>query len=199
MSLDPVIEAYLSGNPVRVAHLVEFCFKTQARRVHNGNTKITTGGHDWFPLNKLGSIEGIDEAGSLEAQRMRFGVSGVDPRFLTLFTMAAEEAKEEYVNRPARVYYQFRDDEWQLLGDPVARAFGLMDNIGISAQPVEDGGTSYTQRSLSITAQNFLAARRAPSASFYTNIDQLRRSPGSRGLEYVSETIETNIALPWDI
>lgn len=197
MSLDPVIETYLSGNNPRNAHLVEFCFKTQARRVWNGNYQLTAGGHVWFPLNKLGSIEGIDDPGILESQEMRFTVSGVDTRFLELFTMVSAEAKEEYVGRHVRVYLQFFDEEWQKLGDPVARAFGLMSTIGVSARPVESDGVSYIQRVIAISADNFLANRRSPRASFYTHLDQQLRSPGDRGLQHISDLIETQIPQPF--
>lgn len=198
MSLDPVIQAYLLGNTVRVAHLVEFCFKTQTRRLWNGSYElVTSDDHHWFGLRKLGAIEGIDEPGALEASEMKFTVSGVDDRFLTLFTMASDESRDEYVERHARIFYAFFDEDWQNLGDPVARAFGIMGTIGLSANPVEDGGKSFTRRTISITAQNFLAARRSPPFSNYSTIDQQHRSPGDRGLEHISELIDTNIALPW--
>ncbi len=195
MSLPTVIQAILQGRTVRVAHLVEFCFLTQSRRLWNGSFElVTSDDHHWFGLRKLGQIEGLEEAGALESAEMRFSVSGVDSRFLELFTLAAAESKAEYVNRHVKVFYQFFDADWQILDAPVACAAGLMDNIGVDAQPVAGGGT---QRIISITAQNIFHGRGRPPASFYTMRDQMNRSDGDRGLEHIYELIETNIETPW--
>src|SRR6185503_2492894 len=115
MALSSTIKACLAGKTVRAAHLVEFCFKTQARRVWNGNYKLHAGGHDWFGLRKLGTIEGFEQGNDLSAEQMRFTVSGVDARFLNIIKTAIGEDKDEYVGRLAEVFLCFFDENWQVL------------------------------------------------------------------------------------
>ena len=197
MSLPTVIQARLDGRRVIVAPLVEFCFLTQPRRVWPGNYMLDAGGHQWFGLNKLGAGMEIADPGDLEASEMKFFVSGVDDRFLELFTLAAGESRAEYVGRHVRVYEQHFDDDIQKLDEPQAVTAGIMDSISIDAHPIEVDGVHYTQRIIGITAQNIFHGRSGSSASFYTNQDQQRRSPGDRGLEHKTGLVEVNIETPW--
>ncbi len=197
MTLSAVIQAKLDGRTVRVAPLVEFCFLSGPRRVWSGNYTLNAGGHDWFGLNKLGAGMEIADVGDLEAGEMKFFVSGVDDRFLELFTIVAGESRAEYVGKHVRVYEQYFDDDWQKLDEPQAATAGIMDSIGIESRPVEDDGKSYTQRIISISAQNIFYGRSNSSASFYTHQDQQRRSPGDRGLEYKDQLVELKIKVPW--
>lgn len=198
MALPAVIQALLQGREVRGPHLVEFCFLSGPRRLSNLSYTINAGGHDWFGLRKLGAtIEGLDEPGALEYSELRFSISGVDPRFVELFTLASTESKEEYVGRHVRVYRQFMNDEWQKLDEPQSAAAGIMHNIGIDLRPVQDGGTWYTERVISILAHNMFEGRGRPPASFYTPQDQQLRSPGDRGCNNITSIIETNIPFPW--
>lgn len=197
MPYSEVIQARLDGRRVNVAVLVEFCFLSGPRRVWPGNYVLNAGGHDWFGLNKLGAGMSIEDPGDLEASEMKFFVSGVDSRFLELFTIAASESREEYVGRHVRVYEQHFDEDWQKLDDPQAVTAGIMDSIGIESHPIEVDGVHYTQRIISISAQNIFHGRSNSSASFYTHQDQMRRSPGDRGLEYKAELVDLNIEVPW--
>lgn len=197
MTYSAVIQARLDGRRVNVAPLVEFCFLSGPRRVWPGNYTLAAGGHLWFGLNKLGAGMEIADVGDLEAGEMKFFVSGVDERFLELFTIAAGESREEYVGKHVRVYEQYFDEDWQKLDDPQAVTAGIMDAIGIDSQPIESDGVHYTQRIISITAQNIFYGRSNSSASFYTMQDQQRRSPGDRGLEHKTGLVEVNIETPW--
>lgn len=190
MSLPTVIQTLLEGRTVRVAHLVEFGFCTQVRRLWNGSYTLTTGGHEWFGLRKLGSIDGLDDEGVMQASQLKFTVSGVDARFLSL---AIGEDKSEYIGRMVFVFMQFFDEDWQKLDEPVARAAGIMDGIEISRQRAGDGW----QRIATITAENIFYARGLPPAGYFTNRDQQIRHPGDRGLDKIPEIQETVIKVPW--
>lgn len=192
MSLSATIQTLLEGRTVRVAHLVEFCFRSQARRLWNGSYQLRAGGHDWFGLSKLGSIEGIEDDGGLQAQEMKFSISGVDSRLLAV---AVSEDRADYIGAHVKVYYNFFGEDWQNLeDDPVARAAGIIDGLEVTRQPMEGGGT---RRVISLTAQNIFYGRVIPPASFFTNRDQGQRFPGDRGLSYVGDLVETNIPFPW--
>lgn len=190
MSLPAVIQTLLEGRTVRVAHLVEFGFCTQMRRLWNGHYTLTAGGHEWFGIRKLGSIEGLDDEGLLQASQMKFTVSGVDARFLSL---AIGEDKSEYIGKMVKVFLQFFDQDWQPLDEPVARAAGIMDGIELSRQRAGDGW----QRIATITAENIFYGRSVPPYGYFTNSDQQNRHPGDRGLEKIPEIQEAVIQVPW--
>jgi hypothetical protein len=194
MSFPSVIQTALEGGAVRCAHLVEFLFKTQTRRLWNGSYKLSANGHDWFGIRKLGTIEGLDDPGNLEAGDMRFTVSGVDPRMLAIIQLALTEHKEEYIDRLVQVWLGFFDEDWQLLDAPIARAAGMMDRIEVTRAGLEDGSS---RRTISISAHNIFSGRSSAPASFYTDADQKLRSPGDRGLETIDESVETVVQVPW--
>lgn len=197
MTAPLIIQQKRDSRIVRVAPLVEMRFLGGTRRVWAGNREISAGGHSWFGLNKLGAMIDISDVGDIEASEMRFTLSGIDTRFLELFTMAADEARAEYVGRPVRVYECYFDDDWQVIESPEAHACGIMDSIEFDAHPVEMDGNWYTQHVITLTAQNLFSGRSGTSASFYSNLDQQRRSPGDRGLEYKAQLVELNIEVPW--
>lgn len=191
MSLPTVIQTLLEGRTVRVAHLVEFGFCTQVRRLWNGSYTLTTGGHEWFGIRKLGSIDGLDDEGVLQASQLKFTVSGVDARFLSL---AIAEDRSEYIGRMVFVFMQFFDEDWQKLDGPQARAAGIIDGLQVTRSPIKDGGW---QRTVTITAENIFYGRGLPPAGYFTNRDQQIRHPGDRGLEFIPEIQETVIKVPW--
>ena len=192
MALPETITALLAGRTVRCAHLVELCFATQARRIWNGNYKITTSdGHDWFGDKKLIGIDGLDHDGEGQSAELRIPVSGVDERFLNL---AISSDKAEYIDKHVKVYHQFFDSDWSLLDAPQARAAAIIDGIEISRGPMEPSGTL---RAIVITAQNIFYGRSAPPAALYSHTDQQLRHPGDRGLGYMSDLQDTNIPFPW--
>lgn len=191
MALSATISALLAGRTVRCAHLVEFCFAGQARRFWNGSYKITTGGHDWFGLSKLGGVDGVEGgSGDLAAAKLKFTVSGVDARLLA---MAVSANRAGYIGEIAKVFYQFFDEDWQVLDDPVAAAAGIIDGVETSRQQSENG----TTRTIAVTATNIFYGRGLPPASFFTNADQQQRFTGDRGLSYLSDLQDTNIPFPW--
>lgn len=194
MSLPTVIQTLLEVRTVRVAHLVEFGFCTQVRRLWNGSYTLTTGGHDWFGLRKLGGIEGLDDEGVMQASQMKFTVTGVEPRLASFLADAVAEDRSEYIGRIVRVWHQFFDEDWQKLDNPVARAAGIIDGLQVTRSPIKDGGW---QRTVTITAENIFYGRGLPPAGYFTNRDQQIRHPGDRGLEFIPEIQETVIKVPW--
>jgi hypothetical protein len=192
MALSATISALLAGRTVRCAHLVELCFATQARRIWNGSYKITTSdGHDWFGLNKLLGIEGLEHDGDGQSSELRVTVSGADARFLAL-AISADES--EYMGRHIKIYNQFFEGDRTLLDEPQARAAGIIDGIGVTRSPRDPNGT---RRTITINAQNMFYGRGQPPASYYTDSDQQLRFPGDRGLQYIAALQDTNIPFPW--
>lgn len=189
--VDEAVIALLEEHKLLVAHLVKFDFVSEATYLWNGHHDLITGGHTWKGLRKLGGIDGLEDTADLTATQLRFTLSGVDGAVLAI---AIAEDRTQYVGRLVTVWLQFFDSEWQPVGDPIARACGLMDGMPISRSRDQDGGSV---RILTLTAENIFSGRGIPPAGNYTDPDQKFRSPGDRGLEFVSEVQNTVINVPW--
>jgi hypothetical protein len=192
VSLPTVIQTLLEGRTVRVAHLVEFGFCTQVRRLHNGNYTLTAGGHEWFGLRKMGAIDGLDDEGPLQASQKKFTVSAVDARFLAT---AIAEDRSEIIGRIGRTWLAFFDEDWQVVDEPVARDACILDGMEVSKSSGDKGQT--WQRVATITGENIFYGRGTPSNGYFTPSDQRQRHPGDRGLDPVWEIQEAVIEVPW--
>lgn len=192
MDLEAAVQTMLNGRIVRVAHAVEFQFDSPVY-LWNGFRNVTTpDGKTWTAIGGLGSIDGMDEDDSnMQSTELRLTLSGADP---SLLQTAVSEDREGYVGKLVFVWLIFFDSEWQPIGNPVARKAGIIDGIEVSRHSSDEGPAT---RTLSVTAQNIFYGRSVPPAAFYTNRDQQIRSPGDRGLQFVSDSQETVIPIPW--
>ncbi len=189
--VDPDVVTLLSQRALRVAHLVQFDFLTTPKYLWNGFHDLTTGGHTYQGLRKLGAIDGLEDQADMTATQLKFTLSGVDAVVLAL---AIGEDRDEYVGRMVTVWLQFFDSDWQKKGDPIARAAGIIDGIEISRARDQDGASI---RTLTLTAENIFYGRGIPPAGNYTDRDQQFRFPGDRGLSFVNEVQNTVIQVPW--
>lgn len=186
------IHDILDGRVVRVGHLVEFWFGSP-QRLWNGFRNIKTSDDKvWYGIGGLGSISGLeDEHDNLQSTEMRLVVSGVDS---ALLQTAISEDRSLYVGKLVIVYLLFFNKDWQPLDLPVARKAGIIDGIDVSHVGNEDGTRT---RTIGVTAQNIFFGRSVPPAAYYSNRDQQFRKPGDRGLEFISDSMDTVIQIPW--
>lgn len=194
--LSAAIQEMLNGRIVRVGHLVELQFDTTSNiapvYLWNGSRTINVGGNDYVGRRELLSIDGLEEEGdNLQASELRISVSGVEPGLLQA---AVSEDRGSYVGRPALVKLHFFDQDWQLLGDPIARNASIIDGIEIDWSANDDGSQT---RPLTVTAQNMFYGRSVPPAGNYSNRDQQFRSPGDRGFEFVGNVPGRVTQVPW--
>jgi len=186
------IQNMLNGRTVRVAHMVELLLDSP-KRMWNGFRDVTTSdGKTWNGLGGLGSITGLEEDDTnMQSTELRLTVSGVDA---ALLQTAIAEDRALYIGKLIIIWLVFFDEEWQPIETPIARKAAIIDGVDVSRHSSDEGPSV---RSLSMVAQNLFYGRSLPPAAFYSNRDQQIRSPGDRGFEFVSDSIETVIPVPW--
>ena len=191
-AFDSVIAAYLKGNVVNLAPLVEFRFRDAPQYLWGGEWSFTSGGKKWSGTKNgvVTGIDGLDQAATLESSTMTFTLSGVDPDIMAL---ARSEDRAAYVGRIAIVYLQFFDTDWQPMADPWALKAGIMGTMAISRTNTEKGSTV----SVALPANNIFYGRGVAPAAYYTDRDQKLRHPGDRGLEFITDLQDYSYPVPW--
>lgn len=191
MSFFPeTIAAHLGGRTVRASFLVLFDFATEPMRIWTGAGKITSGGYEWHGLGALGSISGLEQAVNGEAPETTFVLSGINSEILTL---ARQEWREEALNRLAKVYLQFHNDEddrpRELFDEPYAIWAGRMQTPRFELQ-------GPTKRRITVSAESLFSLRSRPAFSQYTDTDQKLRFSGDRGFEFVPGLVNKIVTWP---
>lgn len=194
VDLSPAIAEALAGNTIRVAPMVYLGYATGPVRVWAGLGTITSGGQTWYGLGDLGSISSLEPPNGGAAPEVTLTLSCVardDSGAVLLADLVAKakDSQSEIKGRPATVYFQHFDEDWQVLGDPLAVFSGLMHQPKISA-PGEN--TRVFELSL-----EWVFGRRAISPFGYlTDTDQQALFAGDRGLELVPSMQNKSVKWP---
>lgn len=193
MNFEPAIEAQLDGRVVMAAALVELGLDPNPIRLWNGNGLLVTqvGAPDereWEGLGGLGTIEEIGQATNGASPTQSIALSGIDPRISSLATGPSAD----YYGAIVRIYLQWFDEDWQVLGDPVAISVRLLDRLRAARHARDDG---QIVRTVTAKTESPLSLRRRPPFAYFTDRDQKRRHSGDRGFEHVS-TVERTITFP---
>ena len=171
MDFNETIEAQLKGRVVRKTRMVHLDFVSGAMGVWPGFGRLRTkDGREWLGLGELASVQGIAGAIGGQTPELILTISGVDADFAPKVKGEADE----YVNRAVVVYDQFFDEEWGLLDEPYAAAFGLMRKLTVSREANAGGFT----RTISISAESPLVGKRRAKFAYLTPQDQRNRHPG---------------------
>lgn len=189
MDFSPAIEAQLSGKTVRKAPLIELMFASGTVYLWNGFRKLRTlDGRLWEGTKGHGQLTGLQQSFEGNAPQMTLELSAVDQRFIT----TAIGETDEYYDRMVRIWAQFFDADWQPLGLPYARQWGLMKSLTPSREAEEDGFS----RKIVLNIESPFAKRRRPRHGFMTDRDQQNRFTGDRGCERVAGIQNRTIAWP---
>ena len=175
MPLDPTIAGAVSAPVVRASLLADLEFADDPRRYWLGFGPLLAGGVYWEGTAGLARISGLSAPIGTTAQQVTFSLSGVDARTVALAKSQSARVK----GRPATVFLQLFDPDWQTLGDPIHLWSGAMDLMTYRIA----GGGLYE---VSLSAESIWAGRRKPAFGFYTDADQQARHPGDRGLEQIA-------------
>lgn len=167
--------AALANRTVRLAWLVRLNFASEEMRLWLGRGALVAGGETWSGLGELGSISGLESPLGGTAPVTTLALSGVSASLIGKARDASAEAK----GRPARVYMQFFDENWQTLDAPYAVMSGVMDQMSIQA-------TGPETRTIEMTVEWLFTRRAVPPFGFLSDRDQKSLHPGDRGLEYVA-------------
>lgn len=189
------INAYLAGRKVNMRPLALFDFRHGEEPLWGGEYPLTSGGKTWKGLGRIATMDGLDQAATLESSAMTFQLSGVEPEGTdtAYLTIAASDDRAQYVRRLVTVSLQFFDDDWQPLDSPYAIKAGLMATMQMSRSRT---GTGF-QRTISVQANNIFYGRGVAPASFYTDRDQQKRYPGDLGLQFIPALQDKQIPVPW--
>lgn len=182
--------AALVGATVRVAMLTELQFASRTMRVWNGAGIITIAGYDWEGLGDMGSIDGLTQTREPTSSKVTMRLSGVNSEILTL----AARSTEDVQGRPAYVWLQLFDGEWQPIGARLPIFAGRMQRITIQRSEASD--LSGGERICALEVENVFAARSRPSAGRWTDADQQSRQPGDRFFQFVPAQREQKIIWP---
>lgn len=189
------INAYLAGRSVKMRPLALFDFRDGEMALWGGEYPLVSGGKTWQGLGSIASIDGLDQAATLESSAMTFTLSGVEvPDAGTSFSDIAKSSdRANYARRMVTVYLQFFDDDWQPLDDPYALKAGIMTNMLMSRSRMQNGYL----RTISLQANNIFYGRGVAPASFYTDRDQQSRFPGDLGMQFIPGLQSKQIPVPW--
>lgn len=189
MIFSEAAKVQMAGGLVRAALGLEMHFASGIERLWEGFGPLTTNdGKTWKGTAALGSIEGISQSINGSAPEVRFRLSGVDAEF----AVKAKAEAEEYVYRPAIVYIQFFDDDWQPLDNPYALTVVRMTGLEVSF----DGSGDERVYEVAVNAETPFAVRRRAPFGYLTDRDQQLRHPGDKGLERVAGIDNKNITFP---
>lgn len=189
------INAYLAGRKVNMRPLALFDFRDGEMPVWAGEYDLVSGGKTWKGLGSVASVDGLDQAATLESSPMTFTLSGVEKpgTGTTFISIAKSSDRANYIKRLVYVYVQFFDDDWQPLDDPFALKAGIMADMQMSRSRTNGG----VLRTITMQANNIFYGRGVAPAAFYTDRDQQTRFPGDLGMQFIPSLQSKQIPVPW--
>lgn len=178
--VDTTAAAKLSTRQYGAAVFAELGFKSGTLRVHSGanGQVLSWQGFDWYGAGEMGTLSAIDEDDQLQAGSVELGLSGLDA------TVVSAALNEDYLGRPAKLWFAVLDEEHKLIGEPIGPFSYTMD--------IMDGVVGPTS-AVKLTAQNKLADWARPKERRYTDTDQQQEFPGDLGLEFVSQMVDKEL------
>jgi hypothetical protein len=130
----------------------------------------TTEGAIYQSHGMLGAVPQINTALNGEADRLDFIMSGVE---ISGTAAALAHAEASLIRRRALdLGLVFFDEDWQQIGSPFWLASYTADCLTVAY----DGTSDPPTRTIKISAGNVFTARKQQNLSFFTQIDQQRRS-----------------------
>jgi hypothetical protein len=180
------VAAYLAGQTINVAWLVEFDFTSVTVRCWQGYGAINAGGYSWDGIGELGAISGLESAIGAIAPQVSFQLSGVSPTLITEAMSASSEVK----GRNVTVYIQFFDQAMQPLDNPYAIFCGLMDVMKVKA----DGPAT---RTIELTAEGLFSRRGVPPWGYLSASSQRALYPGDAALDMMQQMQNISTGWPW--
>lgn len=172
--ITPAMQAAIAQSQYTLFLFVELQFGSGTVRFCTAGHDVDWNGFTWLGVGKIGSIEGIQEDSSLQANVYRLTLSGLDPEIIEI------AMQEDYAGRPARMWLPMVDlTTGAIIADPLMIMRAKMD-----AMELVHGTTA----SISLSIESELAAWDRPKVRRYTDADQKSEYPSDRGFEFVSQS-----------
>ena len=178
------VAALQRGAVVRAARLVRLDFTSGTRFLHQGVGPLRTAdGTVWSGIGELGQISDIEQAVVPTDGAPSLTLSGVDLGLIAATLAASSEVK----GRPARIFDQNYDEDWNLLDTPDVRSAGLMDRMTIT----DNGPTA----NITVSMLTLLYRRRRSAFAYLNHASQTKLYPGDQGLRELAALVQR--ARPW--
>lgn len=175
-----------AGGSYGVAWLVELEFLAATVYYTTAPVQVDTAGHSYLALGNFAEVGNLQESADTAADKLAFSLAITDSALLA----AAMGDPATYRGRPARLYLQLFDEQFQPAGARVLRWQGYMDRLNISRRPAgPEGGAGGGRIEMQCSRAGMARARRAEGLRL-TDQQQQSRYPGDTGLRYVRTLIE---------
>lgn len=179
------VAALQRGAVVRATRLVRLDFASSTSFLHQGVGPLRTAdGTVWSGIGELGEISDIEQAVVPSGGAPSLTLSGVDLGLIAKTLAASSEVK----GRPARIFEQHFDENWNLLDAPRPAFVGLMDRMSIS----DDGSTA----TITVTLLTLLYRRRRPAYAYLNHASQSKLYPNDLGASDIAGLVQRNRAWP---
>ncbi len=169
----------LAADNVPILIFVSMDFPDAMLRLCNAGYTVAWDGHEWLGAGQVASMDPIQETSELQANGLRFTLSGVPPENIAL------ALGQHYQGRACKVWLAPLDASTFLpLTDPMLVFSGRMDTMDIQV-----GETATIQ----VSAESRLADWDRPRVRRYNHADQIARYPDDKGFEFVEKVVDMEI------
>jgi hypothetical protein len=173
--------------PVRgIAYLIELVFTTGTQRVTTAPQAVVSGGNTWTAVGAQADVSALSQSEDPSGERFTIGLTATNTAMLAL----ALGAVDTYRGRPARVYVQLFDEQWQPAGAAVLCASGYMDKVQITRRRSPPEGGDSVGRIEMLCSRAGMARARNNEGLRLTDAQQQQRYPGDTGLSRVQALLE---------
>lgn len=179
-SLTSGMVSAVTADLVRPILLVQCAFDSGNLNLWNGIGDLTVDSVDYVGAGTLLQIGEIAETSELAANGLTVALSGVTEPLIS------KARDEDYQGRELKVLMGAMDDTNSVIADPVIIFSGFMDTMVIN-----DGSETAT---IQVSVENRLIEFERNRVRRYTAEDQKIDYPNDKGLEFVAEIAEKEIA-----
>jgi hypothetical protein len=162
---------HLTSKLARPIFLAAITCETGVVRVWSGGGTISWNGDNYLGVGNFGGVTTIQETTDLQANGVKFSLSGVKDEYLEV---ALAEIKP---NNPAYLWVGGLDEDFQIIADPYLLFGGVTD-----APEIDEEGETCT---ISIAAESYLITLETARIRRYTTADQQIDDPTDLGFEFV--------------
>lgn len=170
--LEAALVTEITASKLRPVCLFEFLFRDGDVRFWNGLGDLTALSQTFTGSGTLLAVSDYEETQSLEAQGLKFTLSGIPSNILSLSL-----DRGQYYNRECAFYFGALDDAGVLVSEPYKQFSGFMDVMEIT----EAGETC----SIEINAENKMLILNRKKDRRYTPEDQKIYYPSDLGFDFV--------------
>lgn len=181
-SITSAFQDEIESQSLTVDILIKAEFDSGDLNLHTGLGTLEYNGDTYIGAGQLLNITSAKETETLQAENMKFTLSG---ELQSLLSLALQEP---YQNRPVNVWFAPIDYQaGTVISNPYRIFRGFMDTMDIA-----DDGT-YTE--ISVNAESELIRYTIPKNVFYTDEVQKARYSGDTGMSYV--TLIQDLDIVW--